>query len=151
MLIPSWYHADQTRQYDSESLGIGGIWKDCVSKLIIIGSDNGLSPCWGQAIIWTNAGLLLIWTPSNKFGEISIFVHFHSRKSIWKCRLDNDGHFIPASMSSLKTWRIFNLTYCIHYGGYHILMAFDAAWCGTNLHLIHQELVRGITSFGPTE
>ena len=32
----------------------------CISKLTIIGSDNGLSPEWRQAIIWTNAGILLI-------------------------------------------------------------------------------------------
>ena len=31
-----------------------------VSKLTIIGSDNGLSPGRRHAIIWTNAGLLLI-------------------------------------------------------------------------------------------
>ena len=29
------------------------------SNVIIIGSDNGLSPGWHQAIIWTNAGTLL--------------------------------------------------------------------------------------------
>ena len=27
----------------------------------IIGCDNGLSPAWCRAIIWTNAGILLIW------------------------------------------------------------------------------------------
>ena len=32
----------------------------CVSKLSIIGSDNGLSPYRRQAIIWTNAGILWI-------------------------------------------------------------------------------------------
>ena len=32
----------------------------CVSKLTSIGSDNGLSPDRRQAIIWTNAGILLI-------------------------------------------------------------------------------------------
>ena len=32
----------------------------CVSYLTIIGSDNGLSPGRRQAIIWTNAGILLI-------------------------------------------------------------------------------------------
>ena len=32
----------------------------CISKLSIIGSDNGLSPGWRQAITWTNAGILLI-------------------------------------------------------------------------------------------
>ena len=33
----------------------------CVGKLTIIGSDNGLSPGRRQIIIWTNAGILLIW------------------------------------------------------------------------------------------
>ena len=33
------------------------IW---VSELNIIGLDNGLSPGRRQAIIWTNAGILLI-------------------------------------------------------------------------------------------
>ena len=31
-----------------------------VSKLTIFGSDNGLSPGWRQAIIWNDAGILLI-------------------------------------------------------------------------------------------
>ena len=34
----------------------------CVSKQTTIGSDNGLSPGRHQAIIWTNAGILLIGT-----------------------------------------------------------------------------------------
>ena len=34
----------------------------CISKLTIIGSDNGLSPRRCQAIIWTNAVILLIWS-----------------------------------------------------------------------------------------
>ena len=32
----------------------------CICKLTIIGSDNGLLPGWCQAIIWKNAGILLI-------------------------------------------------------------------------------------------
>ena len=32
----------------------------CISTLTIIGSDNGLSPEWHQAIISTNTGILLI-------------------------------------------------------------------------------------------
>ena len=31
-----------------------------INKLTIIGSDNGLLPSQRQAIIWTNAGILLI-------------------------------------------------------------------------------------------
>ena len=38
----------------------GRLMHICVSKLNIIGSDNGLSPGRRQAIIWTNAGILLI-------------------------------------------------------------------------------------------
>ena len=54
----------------------------CVSKLTIIGSDNGLSPGRHQAIIWTNAGLLLIWPLGTNFSEISIEIHAFSFKKM---------------------------------------------------------------------
>ena len=54
----------------------------CVSKLTIIGSDNGLSPCRRQAIIWTNAGTLLIRPLATNFSEISIEIHIFSFKNI---------------------------------------------------------------------
>ena len=38
----------------------GRVMHICLSKLIIFGSDNGLSPSRRQAIIRTNAGILLI-------------------------------------------------------------------------------------------
>ena len=44
----------------------------CVSKLTIIASDNGLSPVQRQAIIWTNAGILLIRPLGTNFSEILI-------------------------------------------------------------------------------
>ena len=44
----------------------------CVIKLTIIGSDNGLSPGQRQAIIWTNAEILLIGLLGKKFGEVLI-------------------------------------------------------------------------------
>ena len=43
----------------------------CVVKLTIIGSDNGLSPGRHQAIIWTNAGILLIEPLGTNFSEIN--------------------------------------------------------------------------------
>ena len=43
----------------------------CISKLTIIGSDNGLAPGRRQAFIWTNAGILLIGPLAPKFNEIS--------------------------------------------------------------------------------
>ena len=42
----------------------------CVSELTIIGSDNGLSPGRRQAIIWTNARILLIEPSGTNFSEI---------------------------------------------------------------------------------
>ena len=48
----------------------GQVTHICVSNLPIIGSDNDLAPGWCQAIIWTNAGLLLIWSLGTNFGEI---------------------------------------------------------------------------------
>ena len=60
----------------------------CVGNLNIIGLDNGLSPGRRQAIIWSNAGKLLIWPLGTNFGKIlRTFMHFHSRKCIWKWRL----------------------------------------------------------------
>ena len=44
----------------------------CVSKLTIIGPDNDLSPDRRQAIIWTNAGILLIGPLATNLSEILI-------------------------------------------------------------------------------
>ena len=44
----------------------------CVSKLTIIGSYNGLSPGRRQAIIQTNAGILLIEALGTNISEILI-------------------------------------------------------------------------------
>ena len=70
----------------------GRVTHICVSKLIIIGSDNGLSPDRRQAIIWTNAGLLLIGPLGTNFSEILIEILISSFK---KMRL---------KVSSSKRW-----------------------------------------------
>ena len=44
----------------------------CVGELAIIGSGIGLSPGRRQAIIWTNAGILLIEPLGTNFSEILI-------------------------------------------------------------------------------
>ena len=54
----------------------------CVSKLTIIGSDNGLLPGRRQAIIWTNAGILLIQPLGTNFSEILIRIQTFSFKII---------------------------------------------------------------------
>ena len=50
----------------------------CVGKLTIIASDNGLSPGRRQAIIWTNAGILLIGPLGTNFNDILIEIHTFS-------------------------------------------------------------------------
>ena len=74
----------------------GRVTHICVSKLTIIGSDNGLSPGRRQAIIWTNAGILLIQTLGTNFSEILGEIHSFSFSKI------------HLKMSSAK-WRLFGL------------------------------------------
>ena len=54
----------------------------CVSKIIIIGSDNGLSPDRRQAIIWTSTEILLIGPLETKCSEILIEIHTFSFQEI---------------------------------------------------------------------
>ena len=73
----------------------------CISKLTIIVSDNGLLPGRRQAIIWTNAGIVLIRTLGTNFSEILGKTHSFSlkKKCIWKCRLRKGISIVSASMS----------------------------------------------------
>ena len=64
----------------------------CVGNLTIIGSDNGLSPGRRQAIIWSNAGILLIGALGTNFNEMLIeirafsFTKIHLKMSSGKWR-----------------------------------------------------------------
>ena len=60
----------------------GRVTHICVSNLTIIGSDNGLSPGRGQAITWTNIGILLIGPLGTNFNEMLIKIHTFSFKKI---------------------------------------------------------------------
>ena len=53
----------------------GRVTHICISKLIIIGSDSGLSPDRRQAIIWTNAWILSIGPLGTNLNEILIEIH----------------------------------------------------------------------------
>ena len=76
----------------------------CVSKLTGIGSDNDFSPGRCQAIIWTNAGILLIRTLGTNFSENLIEVHtFSFKKMHFKMSYGKCGHFVSASMCRLTT------------------------------------------------
>ena len=80
----------------------------CVGNSTIIGPDNGLSPGGRQAIIWTNAGILLIGPWGTNFSEILIGIQTFSLK---KTRL---------KMSSAK-WRPFCL-------GLNVLITMTCDW-----------------------
>ena len=60
----------------------GRVTHICVSKLTIIVPDNDLSPDRRQAIIWTNAGILLIRTTGTIFSEVSSEIHIFSFKKM---------------------------------------------------------------------
>ena len=82
---------DAIRLFDKKRLW-GRVTHICVGKLTSIGSDNGLSPGRRQAIIWTNAGILLIGPLGTNFSEILIAIHtfsfkkMHLKMSSWKWR-----------------------------------------------------------------
>ena len=81
-------------------------WRIRVSKLTIIGSDNGLSPGRRHDIIWTNAGILIIRTSGTNtdIGEILNEIHTFSFKKM------------HLKMSSAK-WRQFYLDLNVLIGG----------------------------------
>ena len=74
----------------------GRVTHICIGNLTIIGSDNGLLPGRRQAIIWTNAGILLIRTLGTNFIEILGEIHWFSLSKM------------HLKMSSAK-WRLFGL------------------------------------------
>ena len=86
----------------------GRVTHICVGNLIIIGPDNGLSPGQRQAIIWTNAGILLIRPWGTNFNDILIGIHTFSFKKI------------SLKMSSVK-WRPFCL-------GLNVLNQLQTLW-----------------------
>ena len=59
----------------------GRVTHKCVSKIVITGSDNGLLRDRRQAIIWTDAEILLIG-PLINFSEILIEINIFSFKKI---------------------------------------------------------------------
>ena len=95
----------------------------CVDNLTIIGPDNGLSPGRRQAIIWTNAGLLLISIEIHTFSFKEMHLKMSSGK--WRpfclglnvlisiylltnlCRIPAR----PAGGCNLKWWRMFHQEY----------------------------------------
>ena len=93
-----------------------------VSKQTITGSDNGLSPCRRQAIIWTSAGILLIRPLGTNFSEILKQIYIFSFKKMHLKMSSGKGQPFCLGVNVLMCWYaiqfhsyLHNVTY-IHQG-----------------------------------
>ena len=119
----------------------------CVNKLTITVSDNGLSPDRRQAIIWTNAGILLFVPNGTNFSEILIGIQAFSYKKMhlkmssakWRpFRFDLNVLMDPVRVIRSVHWSGF---FCILIGTYYWIMFqidcrslvqdLNRAWCFT--------------------
>ena len=88
----------------------GRVMHICISKLTIIGSNNGLSPGRRQAIIWTNVGISSIGPLGTNFSEIligNIFIEGNAFEIVvWKMAaiLSRPQCVKPLSAISMCIW-----------------------------------------------
>ena len=84
--IACWYSDKSMTVSDSLLTHWGWVTHICMTKLTIIGSENGLSPSMSpgrcQPIIWTNVGILLIGSLGTNFREISIGIQIFLLKKM---------------------------------------------------------------------
>ena len=64
----------------------GRVTHICVSNVTIIGSDNGLSIDWCQAIIWTSDGNIVDWTLGILRNKLQWNLKQTCHSKIWKTR-----------------------------------------------------------------
>ena len=137
----------------------------CVSQLTITDSDKSLSPGRRQAIIWTNAGILLIGPLETNLCDILININAFSLK---KMRFKMSGKWRPfcLGLNELNYHNgtdIFIITYtlictlcCIHYrifqqsahcAGLYTQLGFPTAQT-LDIAIIQAEFWYGLNSFG---
>ena len=97
---PTWFRSEWAGMWCKCTLTHWGrVAHMCVSKRTIIGSDNGLSPGRHQAIIWTNAGILLIRMLGTNFSEVLIeIITFLFKKMRLKVSSAKRRSFFSAAM-----------------------------------------------------
>ena len=117
----------------------------CVGNLTIIGSHNGLSPGRRQAIIWTNAGILLIGHLGTNFNENLIEIIFSFKK---KMRLKVPyAKWRPFCLSLNLLRRFPPFTYQVPHGGINSSRIFQSSYpqhqCTPSRHLLSINLKKG--------
>ena len=89
----------------------GRVTHICVSKLTVNDSDNALSPGRRQAIVWTNAGILLIRTLWTNYGEILGKIHSFSFKKMHLKMSSAKGRLFSLGLNELRlspvSWSVF--------------------------------------------
>ena len=86
----------------------GRVTHICVGKLAIIGSDNGLPPGRRQAILWTNAGILLVGPLGTYFNEILIGIQTFSLKKMHLKMSSAKWHSLCLGLNVLTCNRCFD-------------------------------------------
>ena len=76
----------------------------CISKVPLICSGNGFSPVRRQAIIWSNAGILLIGPLGTNFSEILIEIHTFSFKKMHLKMLSGKWRPFCLCLNVLTCW-----------------------------------------------
>ena len=125
----------------------GWVTHICASKLTIIGSDNGSAPGRRQAIIWTNAGILLIGPFGTNSSEIFIeiyifpFKKMHLKMSSGNCRPFSLGlNVLNVSHQTNLTNLIKILSHISHYtiqnGNMYIFVLNGALWNMGQVHCV---------------
>ena len=88
----------------------GRVTHICASKLTIIGPNNGLSPGRCQAIVWTNAGILLIGPLVTNFSESLIEIHIFLLKKMHMKMSSGKWWPFCLSLNVLSSQRIMSVT-----------------------------------------
>ena len=97
----------------------GWVTHICISNLTAIGSDNCLSPEWHQAIVWTNAGILLIGILGTNVTEISSEIHTFSLKKMHLKMSSAEWHLFRLSLNELTDDRSYEMNWRIDVNNLH--------------------------------
>ena len=110
----------------------------CISNYAVIDSNNGLSPGQWQAIIWANAGILLIVPLETNFIEILIKIHiFPFKKMQFKIL---SAKFQPCC-HGLNESMYLNVVIVVNQGG----VQFNVVLCGLQTSLLSHPGIPGVT------